>query len=65
MLDDEKTASHVVNSMAEGFLEVGVKNLKPSIDVVTSQGARVVDVSSGYLEKVATLNFALPSYIML
>ena len=45
VLDDEKTASHVANSMAEGFLEAGVKNTK-AIVCRTSEGARVVDVSN-------------------
>ena len=38
VLDDEKTASHVTNSMAEGFLEAGVKNTK-AIVCRSSEGA--------------------------
>lgn len=45
VLDDEKTASHVANSMAEGFLEGGVKNTK-AIVCRPSEGARIVDVSN-------------------
>lgn len=44
ILNDKKTASRVANSMAEGFLEAGIKNAK-AIVCRPSEGAKIVEVS--------------------